>query len=174
MKRRKQHSFDAEAALKAATLTVIGLLSTWKCHLQDSDRDEVIAESVAKAWRRRDTYNPEKASLKTWVAQIARNTLLDFLRRTKGIGNDSASGAPVDEGRCGEPADSDIIGSETLERIQGAIDSLPESYSQVITLLSEGKGCAEIAEILGCSQNAAAIRCTRARKALMKKLSDEA
>lgn len=174
MKRRKQHSFDAEAALKAATLTVIGLLSTWKCHLQDSDRDEVIAESVAKAWRRRDTYNPEKASLKTWVAQIARNTLLDFLRRTKGTGKDSAPGAPVDEGRCGEPADSGIIGSETLERIQGAIDSLPESYSQVITLLSEGKGCAEIAEILGCSQNAASIRCTRARKALMKKLGEEA
>lgn len=174
MKRRKQHSFDAKAALKAASLTVIGLLSTWKCHLQDSDRDEVIAESVAKAWRRRDTYNPEKASLKTWVAQIARNTLLDFLRRTKGTGNDSAPGAPVDEGRCGEPADSGIIGSETLERIQGAIDSLPESYSQVITLLSEGKGCAEIAEILGCSQNAAAIRCTRARKALMKKLGEEA
>lgn len=174
MKRRKQHSFDAKAALKAASLTVIGLLSNWKCHLQDSDRDEVIAESVAKAWRRRDTYNPEKASLKTWVAQIARNTLLDFLRRTKGTGNDSAPGAPVDEGRCGEPADSGIIGSETLERIQGAIDSLPESYSQVITLLSEGKGCAEIAEILGCSQNAAAIRCTRARKALMKKLGEEA
>ena len=174
MKRRKQHSFDAKAALKAASLTVIGLLSNWKCHLQDSDRDEVIAESVAKAWRRRDTYDPEKASLKTWVAQIARNTLLDFLRRTKGTGNDSAPGAPVDEGRCGEPADSGIIGSETLERIQGAIDSLPESYSQVITLLSEGKGCAEIAEILGCSQNAAAIRCTRARKALMKKLSEEA
>ena len=174
MKRRKQHSFDAKAALKAASLTVIGLLSTWKCHLQDSDRDEVIAESVAKAWRRRDTYNPEKASLKTWVAQIARNTLLDFLRRTKGTGNDSAPGAPVDEGRCGEPADSGIIGSETLERIQGAIDSLPESYSQVITLLSEGKGCAEIAEILGCSQNAAAIRCTRARKARMKKLGEEA
>lgn len=174
MKRRKQHSFDAKAALKAASLTVIGLLSTWKCHLQDSDRDEVIAESVAKAWRRRDTYNPEKASLKTWVAQIARNTLLDFLRRTKGTGNDSAPGAPVDEGRCGEPADSGIIGSETLERIQGAIDSLPESYSQVITLLSEGEGCAEIAEILGCSQNAAAIRCTRARKALMKKLGEEA
>lgn len=174
MRRRKQHSFDAKAALKAASLTVIGLLSTWKCHLQDSDRDEVIAESVAKAWRRRDTYNPEKASLKTWVAQIARNTLLDFLRRTKGTGNDSAPGAPVDEGRCGEPADSGIIGSETLERIQGAIDSLPGSYSQVITLLSEGKGCAEIAEILGCSQNAAAIRCTRARKALMKKLGEEA
>ena len=174
MKRRKQHSFDAEAALKAATLTVIALLSSWKCHIQECDRDEVIAESVAKAWRRRNTYNPEKASLRTWVAQIARNTLLDFLRRTKSPGNDSTPSVPGDDGRCTEPADSDIIGSETLERIQGAIDSLPESYSQVITLLSEGKGCAEIAEILGCSQNAAAIRCTRARKALMKKLSDEA
>ena len=171
MSRRKQLSCDAEAALKAATLAVIGLLSTWKCSLQESDRDEVIAESVAKAWKRRDTYDPAKASLKTWVAQIARNTLLDFLRRAKGAGGTDTSG---EEGRCEEPADSAIIGNEALERIRRAVDSLPESYRQVITLLSEGKGRAEIAEILGCSPNAAGIRCSRARTALLEILDEEA
>lgn len=170
MRRRKQLSFDAEAALKAATLAVIGLLSTWKCSLQASDRDEVIAESVAKAWKRRDTYDPEKASLKTWVGHIARNTLLDFLRKAKGTDSADTSG---EDGRFGEPADSAIIGSEALERIRRAVDSLPESYRQVITLLSEGKGRAEIAEIIGCSPNAAGIRCSRARKALLEKLEEE-
>ena len=43
--------FDAEAALKAATLAVIGLTSAWKYKLQESDRKEIIAEAVAKIWK---------------------------------------------------------------------------------------------------------------------------
>jgi hypothetical protein len=38
--------FDAEAALKAATLAVIGLTSAWKYNLQESDRKEIIAAAV--------------------------------------------------------------------------------------------------------------------------------
>ena len=47
--------FDAEAALKAATLAVIGLTSAWKYKLQESDSKEIIAEAVAKAWSHRET-----------------------------------------------------------------------------------------------------------------------
>ena len=49
-----------------------------------------------------------------------------------------------------------------------------ENYQKVITLLSEGKGPQEIAEILGCSHNAATIKCCRARKALREKLDEQA
>ena len=40
--------FDAEAALKAATLAVIGLTSAWKYKLQESDRKEIVAEAVPR------------------------------------------------------------------------------------------------------------------------------
>lgn len=41
--------FDAEAAFKAATLAVIGLTSTWKYKLQESDRKEIVAEAVPRS-----------------------------------------------------------------------------------------------------------------------------
>ena len=63
---------------------------------------------------------------------------------------------------------------EGLEAVLAAVNSLPESYQRVITLLSEGKGPQEIAEILGCSPNAATIKCCRARKALREKLDEQA
>lgn len=152
----KHFVFDAEAALKAATLAVVGLSSAWKYQLQESDRKEIVAEAVAKAWSRRETYNPAKASFQTRVGRIARNTLLDVIRRAK------------------PQEDADAKSDEGLETILKAINSLPESYQQIITLLSEGKGPQDIAEILGCSPNAAIIRCCRARRALRKKLNGEA
>jgi RNA polymerase sigma-70 factor (ECF subfamily) len=167
----KPFVFDAEAALKAATLGVVGLSSTWKCQLQESDRKEIVAEAVAKAWRRRETYNPSRASFQTWVGRIARNTLLDFLRRTRPT---EETDTQSDDGRTAKAPDTLMMEDEGLETILRAIDSLPESYQQIITFLSEGKGPQEIAEILGCSPNAATIRCCRARRALRKKLSGEA
>jgi DNA-directed RNA polymerase specialized sigma24 family protein len=62
--------------------------------------------------------------------------------------------------------DTLMMEGEGLEAVQRAVERLPEAYRDVITLLSEGKLPQEIAEILGCSPNAATIRCCRARKAL--------
>lgn len=167
----KHFVFDAEAALKAATLAVIGLSSAWKYKLQESDRKEVVAETVAKAWSHRSSYNPEKASFQTWVGRIARNTLLDHIRRTKPKEDASAQ---ADEGQVAKAPDTLLMEDEGVEAILRAIGSLPESYQQIITFLSEGKGPQDIAEILGCSPNAATIRCCRARRALREKLNEEA
>jgi len=163
--------FDAEAALKAATLAVIGLSSAWKYNLSEADRKEIIAESVAKAWSRRDTFNPAKASFRTWVGCIARNTLLDHIRRHK---NNGDSPARSQESMTAKAPDTLMAEDEGLETIMKAISELPESHRLIVTLLSEGKGPQDIAEILGCSTNAATIRCSRARKALREKLSENA
>ena len=164
-------AFDAEAALRAATLAVVGLSSTWKYHLQESDRKEIVAEAVAKAWRRRETYKPARASFQTWVGRIARNTLLDFIRRTRPVED---ADVQSDDGRAVKAPDTLMMEDEGVETILRAIGGLPDSYQQVITLLSEGKEPREIAEILGCSRNAATIRCCRARRALREKLDEEA
>ena len=159
--------FDAEAALKASTLAVICLTSKWRFKLPESDRKEIIAEAVAKAWRHRDTYKPEKASFKTWVGSIARNTLLDHIRKNKP--KEDAMSQP-EESQVAKAPDTILMEDEGQEVILAAVNALPESYRIVITLLLEGKGPGEIAEILGCSPNAATIKCCRARRALREKL----
>lgn len=159
--------FDAEAALKAATLAVIGLTSAWKYKLQESDRKEIIAEAVAKAWSHRDSYDPAKASFQTWVGRIARNTLLDHIRKVK-----SREDSPAQENdvMTEKSPDTLMMEDEGLEAILRAVERLPEAYRSIIALLSEGKRPHGIAEILGCSPNAATIRCCRARKALRELL----
>ena len=76
--------FDPEVALKAATSAVVGLSSAWNRYIQDADRKEVIAQAVAKAWNRRNSFDPRKASFRTWGGRIARNCLLDHYRKTGG------------------------------------------------------------------------------------------
>lgn len=166
-----QIAFDAEAALKAATLAVIGLSSAWKYKIDESDRKEIVAETVAKAWSHREAFNPSLASFRTWVGRIARNTLLDFIRKAKPVGDASTQAG---EGQTAKAPDVLIMEDEGLEALLAAVNALPQSYQEVITLLSEGKGPKEIADILGCSANAATIKCHRARKALRKKLDAQA
>ena len=159
--------FDAGAALKAATLAVIGLSSAWKYKLQESDRKEIIAEALAKAWSRRETYDPARASFQTWVGRIARNALLDHIRKAK---SREASPAQENDAMAEKSPDMLMMEDEGLEAIQRAVEMLPAAYRDIIALLSEGKRLQEIAGILGCSLNAATIRCCRARKALRELL----
>ena len=165
--RKTHHVFDAEAALKSANLAVLGFSSALKYKLSDSDRKEIVAETVAKAWTHRAFYDPGKASFQTWVCRIARNTLLDYIRKNKPKDNAKSQ---ANEGILAKAPDILMMEDEGMNAIMKAVGSLPESYQHVIRLLSEGKGPKEIAGILGCSANAATIRCCRARKALKEKM----
>lgn len=168
-KATKPASLEPAAVLRAATRAVDCISASWKLSLQEADRDEVIAEAVGKAWRHRGAYNPRKASLPTWVSRIARNTLLDYLRRRR----TAPSAEPLsDSGLELRPDGPDtlLIDKEEVEAILRAIRSLPLSYQTVIILLAEGRRPRDIAQVIGCSTNAAAIRCHRARTALRKKL----
>ena len=162
--------FDAGAALKAATLAVIGLSSAWKYKLQESDRKEIIAEAVAKAWLHRETYDPARGPFQTWVGRIARNALLDHIRKAR-----FREEAPARENGAAAEKSPDMLmmEDEGLEAVRRAVERLPESYREIIALLSEGKRPREIAGILGCSRNAATIRCCRARKALRELLEGD-
>jgi RNA polymerase sigma factor (sigma-70 family) len=54
------------------------------------------------------------------------------------------------------------------ERLASAVRSLPIAHKQMIVLMLEGLSHAEIGEVLGIMENNAAVRLTRARKALKR------
>lgn len=166
---KKDFVFDAELAIKAATAAVVGSTAAWGQKLQEADRKEIIAQAVAKAWMHRDSFDPAKASFQTWVGRIARNCLLDFFRRNK-VGENLQ---PAVEADLAKSPDVLMMEDEGLDDIMAAVNDLPEGYRSIITLLSEGNRPKDIAEILGCTPNAATIRCCRARKALREKLDKQ-
>ncbi len=159
---------EASAIRMASSNALRGITSKWGYRLQESDFDEIVALSSAKACSAFGSFDPVKASLETWVARITRNTLLDFLRKAKRAAEPTEK---VGEELTDKEADIPLLESESLSALLSAIGSLPKVHREVIDLLSEGKRPAEIAPILGCSQNAATIKCFRARAALREKLS---
>lgn len=59
------------------------------------------------------------------------------------------------------------------ERLLGAIQRLPEGHRQVVLLSLEGLSHADIAEVLGITENNVAVRLSRARRALKDLLAAE-
>ena len=70
----------------------------------------------------------------------------------------------------GYSADREVEGSEAMDRIENAISSLNENYQFIISLQLEGLKPKKMAELIGCTANAASTLLCRARKALKKVL----
>lgn len=46
------------------------------------EAEDAVQDAMERVWRARETFDPERASLATWVYRIARNVCLDRLRAT--------------------------------------------------------------------------------------------
>jgi RNA polymerase sigma-70 factor (ECF subfamily) len=69
--------------------------------------------------------------------------------------------------------EADAVASQRRARLHRAIRELPLGMRQVLTLALEGLSNREVGEVLGISDNAVAIRLTRARQALRDRLQPE-
>ena len=165
----RKESFDAELALETATDTVACLSALWGLRVQDSDRKDIAARAVANAWENRALFDPQKASFKTWIGRIARNCLLDHLKRRRSVRDKSV---PEENPEFAKSPDVLMMECEGMETIAQILSELPDDVRIVIDLLSEGKRPKDMAIVLKCTPNAAAIRCCRARKVLREKLRE--
>lgn len=74
---------DDAAALRAAFDTWGGAVYTYGRRLLPSteDAEDLVQLVFVAAWRQRQRYDPQRASLLTWLLGIARNKAVDRLRR---------------------------------------------------------------------------------------------
>ncbi|MFC1490888.1 RNA polymerase sigma factor SigZ, partial [Candidatus Latescibacterota bacterium] len=109
----------------------------------------------------------QRAKLKSWIYQIARNAIIDYYRSHK-IMYELPESLPAVEPNKSEKARSDI------ERgLLPMIMKLPEKYREAIILSEiEGLSQKEIAEKLGLSHSGAKSRIQRGRKLLKEMLLD--
>ena len=49
----------------------------------DGDTEDILQTIFIKIWKNQDSFDKEKASLKTWIFTIAKNTIYDALRKNK-------------------------------------------------------------------------------------------
>lgn len=137
-------------------------------------RDKAISEDLTsqtflKAFEKLHKYDPEKAAFKTWLYQIARNTLIDHYRQRHSYQDLESAHTVKDDA-------SDIIkailSEEAEEEIRQALWKLPELEREVLLLrLWEDLSYKEIAAILGKTESSLRIIACRALKKLKASLS---
>lgn len=116
----------------------------------EMDYEDMIGDTVMKMWRYRDTFDPSKAKLSTWVGTIARNIVLD---RAYSNGRNRSLFSEKD---CGEYStfipsgigtDDEVLYADTLSSVYSV--ARDEDDEEIIRLKIEGYDSDEIAQKTG-------------------------
>ena len=132
--------------------------------------EELVQEVFTRVWRKADSFDPERASFRTWLYSIARNAVIDSRRR--------ASVRPALASH--ETADDEHVATdEALERallrwqVSAALERLTPEHRQVIRLAHfQGLTLREIAERTGLPLGTVKSRTSYALRALRLALDE--
>lgn len=111
----------------------------------------------------------ESTKIRSWVYQIARNTIIDYYRKQK-IELEDITEIPLEDEAAINNI-NDIVDLEPAQKVaaglRGMIDELPEKYSQALYLVEiEGLSQVDLAKRLGISVSGAKSRVQRGRQLL--------
>jgi RNA polymerase sigma-70 factor, ECF subfamily len=140
---------------------------------------DVVQATLLKAIRSLDKYRGE-AALFSWLCQICRNVIVDYLRSRKRHLNHIVSVEDSDELRAAfesieaPPTDQPserYSESETRRLVRVVLDRLPERYGDILEWkYIDGKSVEEIGSLLGIGHTAAQSLLARARVAFREAL----
>ena len=118
-----------------------------------ADAEDLRSEVFEKIMRKIDEFDPQKASLNTWIFTITRNTVIDHFRRSKPT-------EELDENLSDNTElDEDLLNTESLTELAAALRALPQQMMDIVVLrYYDGKPLTEIAEIMGLSYGAVKLR----------------
>ncbi len=129
------------------------------------DAEDIAHDVFLEVWRRAATYDPSKASVKTWLVLIMRCRALDR-RKSAGV---AMTTALVDDARTTDATDGPDAAIDR-GRVAGALAALTPAQREVLALgYFEGLSSSEIAERLSIplgtvkSRVAGALRALRAQ-----------
>jgi RNA polymerase sigma factor (sigma-70 family) len=126
-------------------------------------REDLLQEILIAIWKALPGFRGE-CSERTFAFRVAHNRCLTHVWK-RGRSRESADELPEVADARGNP-EALAIANSGRERLLAAIRALPTNYAQVITLALEDLAPAEIAAVLGITENNAGVRLNRARKAL--------
>ena len=128
----------------------------------NGDEQSLIAEELAndvfvKAYKAMHTFDEKKSQFKTWIYNIAINTIIDHLRKKKletrsmhitAEDHDGDLYSEMDFASGDEDPLHSMITSESREKIKDAIAMLPPLQAEILSQFSVGYTYDEIADDL--------------------------
>jgi RNA polymerase sigma-70 factor (ECF subfamily) len=147
------------------------------------DTDDILQETFVKAWRAIGSFDPEASgTFFAWLAQIAKNTLVDFIRAYERAKRDrrrietNALGSAVAlidiVARDDRSPSRWVAAAEADAALSQALGRLKEKYREVIEMrYLSGLSIERIAADFGISEGAVFMRLNRAIQKLREEFS---
>jgi len=127
-----------------------------------SEEEDLFQEILFAVWRALPSFRGE-CSERTFVFRVGHNRGITYrARRGKAYRLENAES--VADPRV--DLEREVDAADLRTALLGAVRRLPESQREVIMLYLEGLSHREIADVLGTTENTAAARLSRGRKAL--------
>lgn len=135
--------------------------------------DDLLQETLLRAWRFRETYKPE-CPPRPWLMAIMRNTFCSLVRASVRASETeyalASSGLGIDAGECAD----DIIDRRLLSTVVvDALDSIPVNFRDAAWLAAMGYSYAEIADIMECPIGTVMSRVYRGRTAIREHVGQD-
>ena len=132
-----------------------------------ASQEDLVQEILLALWRALPRFRGD-ASERTFVYRVAMNRALShrFRHRPRAEPIDTAA-------HIADPAktpEAEATASQERALLVAAVHSLPHAMRQILTLSLEGLSGAEVADVLGISENNVHVRLSRARRALQEAL----
>ena len=173
-------------AFEEQVLALLGSLNgvARRLSANPADAEDLVAETVARAWRALDSLESE-AAFRAWIFRILHNTFVSELRR-------AGARARLEALECDDTdeeeapfsifeqmhqpfllwfsnPEQEFLDKLLRENLERALASLPDRHREVVVLSDlEGMSYGEIAEALGIPVGTVRSRLARARGALQK------
>lgn len=134
--------------------------------------EEIAQEAMVAVWRKAASFNPEKASVSTWLFTIVRNKRIDMLRRESRPDLKEEDFLHLDQ--PAETQDETYEARETGSVLHSKIAALPPDQAEVVRkAFYEDKSHRAIAEELGLPLGTVKSRIRLALSRLKTHLADD-
>ena len=130
------------------------------------DAEDLCSDVFEQVFRSLPRYDPEKATLNTWVFSIARYTLIDYFRRGRRLS------APIREELADrEDPETALIREETLSRLAAILTEMDREKRDIIVLrYYEGCSLTHISQRTGISYGMVKVKHRQALEYLRRQL----
>ena len=135
------------------------------------DAEDLVHDVLLEAWRRSETFDPERGTVRVWLAMRMRSRALDRIRSKKRVSHVPLE--QTDGSREERAVETSPDAAESLA-VRGALEALSEDQRAVLMLgYFQGMSSSEISKSLGIPLGTVKSRVAAAMKKMRAALSEE-
>ena len=141
-----------------------------RSYVRDStDEEDLMQEIALGLWTALPKFRGD-ASERTWLYRVAHNTAISFVTNRQRRAGREQCGMVDNLPALTVSPESSAIEDQQRDRLRAAVEDLPLTDRQILTLYFEGLSAAEIEGVTGLSAGSVSTRLSRVRQRLVARV----